>query len=68
MDQGSPKELIKTHGYVELEIGPRMPKESKWAKDTQEERNGTNEPTSNVMSQEKPKKYKSNDHIKSLRE
>ena len=27
----------------------------KWAKDTQEERNGTKEPTSNVMGQEKPK-------------
>ena len=27
----------------------------KWAKDTQEERNGTMEPTSNVMGQESPK-------------
>ena len=35
--------------------GPRMPKESKWAKDAQEERNGPMEPTSNVMGQESPK-------------
>ena len=47
-----------------------MPKESKWAKDAQEERNETKEPTSNVMDQESPKwhEYKSNDHIESLRE
>ena len=32
-----------------------MPKESKWPKDAQEERNGTKEPTSNEMGQEKPK-------------
>ena len=35
--------------------GPRMPKESKWAKDAQGERNGPKEPTSDVMSQESPK-------------
>ena len=42
----------------------------KRAKDAQEERNGTKEPTSNVMGQESPKwhEYKSNDHIESLRE
>ena len=42
----------------------------KWAEDSQEERNGTKEPTSNVMDQESPKwhEYKSNDHIESLRE
>ena len=47
-----------------------MPKESKWAKDAQEARNGTKEPTSNVMGQESPKQheYKSNDHIESQRE
>ena len=28
---------------------------STWAKDVQEERNGTNKPTSNVMDQESPK-------------
>ena len=55
MGQGSPKELVKAHGYAELENGPRIPKESKWAKDAQEERNGIKEPTSNVMGQEKPK-------------
>ena len=49
---GSPKELVKTHGNAKLENGPRIAKESKWAKDTQEERNGTKEPTSNVMGQE----------------
>ena len=47
-----------------------MPKEIKWAKDDQEERNETKEPTSNVMGQESPKwhEYKYNDHIESLRE
>ena len=55
MGQGSPKELVKTHRYVELENGPRMPKENKWAKGIQEERNGTKEPISNVMGQEKLK-------------
>ena len=40
MAWGSPKELVKAYGNVELENGPRMPKE---------ERNGTKEPTSNVM-------------------
>ena len=30
-----------------------MPKESEWAKDAQEERNGTREPTSNEMGQVK---------------
>ena len=31
-----------------------MPKESKYAKDAQEERNETKEPTRNVMGQENP--------------
>jgi len=52
---GKPKELVKAYGYADLENGLRMPKESKWAKDAQEERNRTKEPTSNVVGQEKPK-------------
>ena len=54
MGQENPKELIKTHGNAELENGPRIPKESKRAKDAQEEINGTKESTSNVMGQESP--------------
>ena len=38
-----------------------MPKESKWAKDAQEEINRTQEPESNVIK-------KPNDHTESLRE
>ena len=49
MGQRNPKELIKTHENVKLENGPRTPKESKWAKNAQYERNGTKKPTSNVM-------------------
>ena len=45
----------KAHGYAELEIGLRMSKGSKWVKDAQEERNGTKEPISDEMGQEKPK-------------
>ena len=60
MGQGSPKELVKADGIVELEKGSRKPKESKWAKDAQEEINGTKEPTSNVI-------QSPNDHIESLR-
>ena len=41
MGQESPKELVKTHGNTELGKGPRKPKEIKWAKDAQEEINGT---------------------------
>ena len=52
MGQGSPKELVKSHGNAELENRPRMPKESKWAEDAQGERNGPKEPTSNVIGQE----------------
>ena len=55
MGQGSPKELVKAHGYAKLENWLRMSKESKWAEDAQEERNGTKETTSNVMGLEKPK-------------
>ena len=53
MGQGSPKELAKAHGNAELEKGPRMSKESKWAKDVQEEINGTKEPISNVIKKAK---------------
>ena len=55
MGQGSLKELVKAYGYADLENGPRILKESKWAKDAQEERNWTKEPTSNVVGQEKSK-------------
>ena len=55
MGQESSKELVKTHGNAELEKGPRMPKESKWAKDAQEEINGTKKPTSNVIKKKKKK-------------
>ena len=55
MGQRSPRELVKAHENVELENGLRIPKENKWAKDAQEERNGPKEPTSNVMGQESPK-------------
>jgi len=60
LGQGSPKELVKVYGNAELEKGLRKPKESKWAKDTQEEINRTKEPISNVI-------QNPNDHIKSLR-
>ena len=50
-----PKKLVEAHVNTELENGPRMPKESKWAKDAQGERNGPKEPTSDVMGQESPK-------------
>ena len=49
MGQGSSKELVKTQGNAELGKGPRKLKESKWAKDPQEEINGTQEPVSNVV-------------------
>ena len=52
---GKPKRVRKAHGNAELENRLRMPKESKWAKDAQGERNGPKEPTSNVMGQEIPK-------------
>ena len=61
MAQESSKELVKAHGNVELEKWPRKSKKSKWAKDAQEEINGTKEPTSNVI-------QSPNDHIESLRE
>ena len=41
--------MVKAHGNVELRKGPRKPKKSKWAKNAQEEINGTKEPTSNVI-------------------
>ena len=55
MGQGNPKELVKAHRNAKLKNGPRIPKESKWTKDAQEERNGTKEPTNNVIGQESPK-------------
>ena len=61
MGQGSPKELVKAHGNAELGKGPKNPKESKLAKNAQEEINGTKELTSNVI-------QSPNDHIESLRE
>ena len=62
MGKGSLKELVKNHRNAELGNGPRKPKESKWAKDAQEEKNGTQVPTSNVT------KIKANDQAESLRE
>ena len=41
MGQGSPKKVVKAHGNAELEKGPKKSKESKWAKNAQEEINGT---------------------------
>ena len=38
MGQGSPVKLVKAHGNAELVKGLRKPKESKWAKDAQEDR------------------------------
>ena len=49
MGQGSLKELVKSHGNAELGKGPRKPKESKWAKDAQEEINRTQELASNAV-------------------
>ena len=36
LGQGSPKKLVKAHENAELESGPKMLEESKWAKDAQE--------------------------------
>ena len=44
MGQGSPRELVKAHGYAELKNRPRMLKESKWAKDAQEKKMGQKSP------------------------
>ena len=49
MGQGSPNELVKAHGNAELGKGPKKPKESKWAKDAQEETNGTQELASDII-------------------
>ena len=49
MGRGSPKELVKAHGNAKVGKGPKKPKKSKWAKDTQEKTNGTQEPASNVI-------------------
>ena len=48
MGGGSPKNSIKAHGNAKLRKGPRKPKESKRAQDTQGKTNGTQEPASNV--------------------
>ena len=61
MGPRSSKELVKAHGNAELEKWPRKSKESKLAKNAQEEINGTKELTSNVI-------QSPNDHIESLRE
>ena len=49
MGQGSPNELVKAHGNAELGKEPKKPKESKWAKDAQEETNGTQELASDII-------------------
>ena len=49
MGQGSPKNLVKAHGNAKLRKGPRKPKESKRAQDTQGKTNGTQEPASDVI-------------------
>ena len=41
--------LVKAHGNAELGKGPKKPKESKWAKDAQEETNGTQELASDII-------------------
>ena len=61
MGQENPKELVKAYRNTELGKGPKNPKESKLAKNAQEEINGTKELTSNVI-------QSPNDHIESLRE
>ena len=38
---GKPKRVTKAHGNAELGKWPKGPKERKWAKDAQEEINGT---------------------------
>ena len=55
MGPESLKELVKTHRNAELEKGLKMSKESKWAKDAQEEINGTKELKSNVIKKKKLK-------------
>ena len=49
MGWGSPKNSVKAHGNAKLRKGPRKPKESKWARDTQEKTNGTQEPASDII-------------------
>ena len=49
MGRGSPKNSVKTHRNAKLRKGLRKPKESKWARDTQEKTNGTQEPASDVI-------------------
>ena len=48
MGRRSPKNLVKSHGNAKLEKGPRKPKESKLARDTQGKTNGTQKLASNV--------------------
>ena len=49
MGRGSPKNSVKAHGNAKLRKKSRKPKESKWARNTQEKTNGTQEPTSDVL-------------------
>ena len=49
IEPGKLKRVSKSPWVWKIRNQPRMPKESKWAKDAQEERNGTKEPTSNEM-------------------
>ena len=46
---GSPKNSVKAYENAKLRKRPRKPKESKWAKDSLEKTNGTQEPASDVM-------------------
>ena len=40
MGWGRPKELVKTHGNTELEMGRGCPRERKWVEDAQGKKNG----------------------------
>ena len=61
MGRGNSKKLVKAHGNAELGKGSRKHRESKWAKDAQEEANGTLKPASNIIK-------RTNGHIELLRE
>ena len=55
IEPGKLKRVSKSPWVWKIRNRPRMLKESKWAKDAQEERNGTKEPTSNEIGQENTK-------------
>ena len=55
MGRENPKKLVKSQENAKLENGSRIPKESNEPRIPKDERNGTKEPTSNVMGQEIPK-------------